>query len=169
MSDSIKFGGVTLDGPDAGELAAFYAGITGGEVMVSGDSWALMTCPDGSAICFQGAPAYSPPTWPDAAGLWSTPGPRLVRDDGADVVRPLRFATAAGSLLGLDRLPAGFAGLPGGVGGVIFPRTLAAVAAAGIRNSLALARDIGQLSPLGGFISGHLHSLTRLPVPGTGS
>ena len=67
MSNSIKFGGVTLDGPDAGELAAFYAEITGGEVTVSGDSWALMTCPDGSAICFQGAPAYSPPTWPAAA------------------------------------------------------------------------------------------------------
>jgi hypothetical protein len=55
-------------------------------------------------------------------------------------VRPLRFATAAGSLFGLDRLPAGFADLPGGVGEVIFPRTLADVAAIGIRNSdLALA------------------------------
>ena len=29
MSDSIKFGGVTLDCPNAGELAAFYAEITG--------------------------------------------------------------------------------------------------------------------------------------------
>ena len=51
MSDSIKFGGVTLDCPDAGELAAFYAEITGGEVTVPGDSWAMMTCPDGSDIC----------------------------------------------------------------------------------------------------------------------
>jgi Glyoxalase-like domain len=67
MSDSIKFGGVTLDGPDAGKLAAFYAEITGGEVTVSSDSWALMTCPDGSAICFQGVPGYAPPAWPDAA------------------------------------------------------------------------------------------------------
>ena len=50
MSDSIKFGGVTLDCPDAGELAAFYAEITGGEVTVPGASWAMMTCPDGSAI-----------------------------------------------------------------------------------------------------------------------
>jgi hypothetical protein len=32
MSDSIKFGGVTLDCPHVGELAAFYAEITGGEV-----------------------------------------------------------------------------------------------------------------------------------------
>jgi hypothetical protein len=66
MSDSIKFGGVTLDCANAGELAAFYAEITGGVVTVPGDSWALMTCPDGSVICFQGAPGYSPPTWPGA-------------------------------------------------------------------------------------------------------
>jgi hypothetical protein len=26
----------------------------------------MMTCPDGSATCFQVSPAYSPPTWPDA-------------------------------------------------------------------------------------------------------
>jgi Glyoxalase-like domain len=26
----------------------------------------MITCPDGSPICFQAAPGYSPPTWPDA-------------------------------------------------------------------------------------------------------
>jgi hypothetical protein len=67
VSDSIKFGGVTLDCPNAGELAAFYAEITGGTVTVPGDSWALTTCPDGSDICFQAAPDYAPPSWPDAA------------------------------------------------------------------------------------------------------
>jgi hypothetical protein len=67
MSDSIKFGGVNLDCPHAGELAAFYAEITGGEVTVPGDSWAMTTCPDGSDICFQAAPGYLPPAWPDAA------------------------------------------------------------------------------------------------------
>ena len=41
MSDSIKFGGVTLDCPNTGELAAFYAEITGGEVTVPGESWAM--------------------------------------------------------------------------------------------------------------------------------
>ena len=56
MSDPIKFGGVTLDCPNAGKLAAFYAEITGGEVTVPGASWAMMTCPDGSAICFQVSP-----------------------------------------------------------------------------------------------------------------
>jgi len=52
------------------------------------------------------------------------------------------------------------------VGEVIFPRTLAAVAAVGICDSLGLAREIAQLSLLDwglGLISGHLHSLTRLP------
>jgi Glyoxalase-like domain len=67
VSDSIKFGGVTLDCPNAGELAAFYARITGGEVTVPGDDWAMMTCPDGADICFQAAPDYVPPSWPDAA------------------------------------------------------------------------------------------------------
>jgi Glyoxalase-like domain len=66
VSDSIKFGGVTLDCPHAGELAAFYAEITGGKVTVPGDSWAMVTCPDGSDICFQAAPGYAPPSWPDA-------------------------------------------------------------------------------------------------------
>lgn len=61
MSDAIKFGGVTLDCPHAGELAAFYAEITGREVTVPGDSWAMITCPDGSDICFQAAqPTHRP-------------------------------------------------------------------------------------------------------------
>jgi hypothetical protein len=38
VSDSIKFGGFTLSWPNAGKLAAFYAGVTGGEVTVPGDS-----------------------------------------------------------------------------------------------------------------------------------
>jgi hypothetical protein len=45
MSNSIKFGGVTLDCPHAGELAAFYAEITGGTITIPGDSWAMITCP----------------------------------------------------------------------------------------------------------------------------
>ncbi|MGH3843526.1 MAG: hypothetical protein ACRDS0_19090 [Pseudonocardiaceae bacterium] len=61
-------------------------------------------------------------------------------------MRPLRFATATSSLLGLDRLPAGFADFPGGVGEVIFPRTLAAFAAVEIRNSLGSAREMAVTS-----------------------
>jgi hypothetical protein len=56
---------VTLDCPNVGKLAGFYAEITGGEVTVLLDHWAMVTCPDGSVICFQVSPAYSPPTWPD--------------------------------------------------------------------------------------------------------
>ena len=67
MSDSIKFGGVTLDCPHAGELAAFYAEITGGTITIPGDAWAMITCPGGAPISFQAALDYSPPTWPDVA------------------------------------------------------------------------------------------------------
>jgi hypothetical protein len=38
MPDSIKFGGVTLDCPHAGELAAFYAQLTDGQITIPGDS-----------------------------------------------------------------------------------------------------------------------------------
>jgi hypothetical protein len=67
MSDSIKFGGVTLDCPHPGELAAFYAQLTGGEVTVSAPHWAMTTCPDGATISFQVDPAYTPPTWSESA------------------------------------------------------------------------------------------------------
>lgn len=64
MSDSIKLSGVTLDCPDAGELAAFYADITGGAVTFVQEAWATVTSP-GGRIDFQTVPAYTPPTWPD--------------------------------------------------------------------------------------------------------
>jgi hypothetical protein len=66
MSDSIRFGSVALDCPDAGALAAFYAAITGGKITFLHESWATVRCP-GGRIDFQTAPAYTPPTWPDTA------------------------------------------------------------------------------------------------------
>ena len=66
MSNSITFGGLTIDCPQVEELAAFYAEITGGEVSTAGDSWAMVSCPGGSPICFQLAPDYVRPTWPSA-------------------------------------------------------------------------------------------------------
>jgi Glyoxalase-like domain len=66
MSDSITFGSVALDCPNAGELAAFYAEITGGKITYRHASWATVRCP-GGRIDFQTARAYGPPTWPDAA------------------------------------------------------------------------------------------------------
>src|ERR1700733_12921490 len=64
MSDSIKLGSVALECPDAGQLAAFYAEITGGTVTSTDAGWATVRCPGGD-IDFQTAPGYQPPTWPD--------------------------------------------------------------------------------------------------------
>jgi Glyoxalase-like domain len=64
MSDSIKLGSVALDCPDAGQLAAFYAKITGGAVTYAGEDWATVKGP-GGRIDFQTAPGYQPPAWPD--------------------------------------------------------------------------------------------------------
>lgn len=64
MSDSIRLASVTLDCPDAGRLAAFYAEITGGTVTNLGEHWATVVCPNGR-MDFQTVPDYTPPTWPD--------------------------------------------------------------------------------------------------------
>lgn len=66
MSASIKLISVALDCPDAGELAAFYAEITGGKVIFSDERWATVQAP-GARIDFQTAQGYVPPTWPDPA------------------------------------------------------------------------------------------------------
>ena len=66
MSDSIKLCSVTLECPDARELAAFYAEITGGKVTFLHDCWATVKGP-GGRIDFQTAPGYRPPAWPDRA------------------------------------------------------------------------------------------------------
>ena len=65
MSDSITLCSVTLECPDAGELARFYAQITGGKVTLH-NSWATVKGL-GGRIDFQTAPGYTPPTWPDPA------------------------------------------------------------------------------------------------------
>ena len=84
----------------------------------------------------------------------------LVRNNGADVVRPVRFTATAGRLLGLDRAAAALADFPCGMSGVIFPRMPVAFAEVGIRKSLALPRDIAVLWCSSG---GHLHSLGQTP------
>jgi hypothetical protein len=66
MSNSIKLSSVALECPNAGELAAFYAEITGGEVVFVNAEWATVNGP-GGRIDFQTAPGYLPPTWPDPA------------------------------------------------------------------------------------------------------
>jgi catechol 2,3-dioxygenase-like lactoylglutathione lyase family enzyme len=66
MPDSIRLSSVTLDCPNAGELADFYADITGGTVTVRHHAWATVDGP-GGRIDFQTAPGHKPPTWPDPA------------------------------------------------------------------------------------------------------
>lgn len=65
MSDSIKLSSVAINCGNAGELAAFYADITGGEVTMLNEVWATVNGP-GGRIDFQTIPDYTPPTWPDA-------------------------------------------------------------------------------------------------------
>jgi catechol 2,3-dioxygenase-like lactoylglutathione lyase family enzyme len=66
MTDSIKLSNVTLECPDAGRLAAFYAEITGGRITFLHDSWATVRCP-GGRIDFQTSPGHVAPAWPDVA------------------------------------------------------------------------------------------------------
>jgi hypothetical protein len=81
--------------------------------------------------------------------------PRLVGNKGTDVVHPVCFTPPPGSLPGLDRSPAALAGLPRGMGEVIFPFLLVPFGEVGIGKSLALESDNALL----GCESGdHVHS-----------
>jgi hypothetical protein len=62
MSDVIRFSGVTVNAPDAIELARFYAEITGG-VARGGPGWATVTGPNGD-LGFQQVDDFRPPVWP---------------------------------------------------------------------------------------------------------
>lgn len=86
--------------------------------------------------------------------------PGLVLNDGADVVHPVRFTAAAGSLPGLDRVAAALADFPCGMSKVIFPRLPVAFAEVSTRKSLALLRNEALLRCISG---GHLHSLGQTP------
>jgi catechol 2,3-dioxygenase-like lactoylglutathione lyase family enzyme len=64
VSDSIRLSSVAINCPDAAELAAFYADITGGQVTFSDPGWATVNGP-GGRIDFQTVLGYTPPTWPE--------------------------------------------------------------------------------------------------------
>jgi hypothetical protein len=107
--------------------------------------------------------------FPSGLCTWLVPSGRTVRvqansglvlDDGADVVHPVRFTAAAGSLPGFDRVAAALADFPCGMSGVIFPRVPFTFAEVSIRKSLALPRDKALLRCISG---GHLHSLDQTP------
>ncbi len=62
-----SFALVALDCPDPRALAAFYAGIVGGEIKAStaSDDWVRLELPSGADIAFQRDPSHRPPDWPD--------------------------------------------------------------------------------------------------------
>ncbi len=64
MSDSIALSSVAMNCPNAVELAAFYADITGGQVTFVDPAWATVDGP-GGRIDFQTVPDHVRPTWPD--------------------------------------------------------------------------------------------------------
>jgi len=63
LSDSIRLSSVTVNCPDAAELAAFYADITGRQITFSNSAWVTVDGP-GGRIDFQTVPDHVPPTWP---------------------------------------------------------------------------------------------------------
>lgn len=64
----IRLSSVTVNCPDADQLAKFYAKITGGDVTFSHPDWATVTCP-GGRIDFQTVSDYVPPEWPGRAAV----------------------------------------------------------------------------------------------------
>jgi catechol 2,3-dioxygenase-like lactoylglutathione lyase family enzyme len=64
MSDSIRLSSVAINCPNATELAAFYADITGGQITFADPAWATVNGP-GGRIDFQTVADYTPPTWPE--------------------------------------------------------------------------------------------------------
>ena len=68
MSDSIRLSSVAVNCPDAGQLAAFYADITGGAVTFADETWATVNGP-GGRIDFQTVADYTPPTWPGTSQI----------------------------------------------------------------------------------------------------
>jgi catechol 2,3-dioxygenase-like lactoylglutathione lyase family enzyme len=53
-----------LDAPDIEQLAAFYAELTGWEIVRKDPGWITIRIPDGQEIAFQRAPDHVPPQWP---------------------------------------------------------------------------------------------------------
>jgi catechol-2,3-dioxygenase len=88
MSDTIRLSAVTLDCPDAGRLAAFYADVIGGRVTNLGGQWASVQGPNGR-IDFQTVPGYTPPTWPDPTSSIMMHLDFLVEDRAAAEARVL--------------------------------------------------------------------------------
>ncbi len=68
VPDVIRLSSVTVNCPDADQLAKFYAEITGGHVSFSHPAWATVMCP-GGRIDFQTVSDFVPPEWPGRAAV----------------------------------------------------------------------------------------------------
>ena len=62
-----KFGVVVLDTPEPARLAEFYCALLGYQVVRNDDDWVSIKGASGPEICFQLAPDFTAPTWPDNA------------------------------------------------------------------------------------------------------
>jgi catechol 2,3-dioxygenase-like lactoylglutathione lyase family enzyme len=61
--------GITLDAPDASELAAFYTRLLGWPVITDETDWIVLGSPSGEPnLAFQTEKAYVRPVWPAGPG-----------------------------------------------------------------------------------------------------
>lgn len=67
MSHSIRLSSVTVNGPDAGALAGFYADIADGTVTFEHPSWATVMT-SGGRIDVQTVKEHRAPAWPGEGG-----------------------------------------------------------------------------------------------------
>jgi hypothetical protein len=69
MSITKQLGGVVLECPDPRQLATFYSQITGWPIFATDVDWWSIAENDTARprLCFQLAPGYQPPHWPDPA------------------------------------------------------------------------------------------------------
>lgn len=88
---------VTLDTPDAGELARFYGSLLGGEVTEYPEYGVASVTGNGSTLYFQGVSDYQPPQWPTQSH------PQQIHLDFR--VADLKTAVAAASELGATVAP----------------------------------------------------------------
>ena len=68
MAPFARLNAVVLDCPDPRKLAAFYGELTGWQVEYDEPEWVTLYTGAGLRICFQEAPDYQPPRWPDPTG-----------------------------------------------------------------------------------------------------
>lgn len=89
---------VVLDCPEPRELAEFYLGLLGGEILEeeSDHAWVALVEPGGRRLAFQLAPEYKPPRFPDPEASQQIHLDILVSD--IEVAEPAVLALGAKSV-----------------------------------------------------------------------